>query len=165
MKALAGRLAQTLDVRRETKLEAIEADDDGWLITAESGEGFRAGTLLLTPPAPQSADLLAGCADRLPPYILPALRNIDYDPCFALLVTIDGPSRVPFPGYVRMPAGPVAWIADNAQKGISTGGTALTIHAGAEFSRNYFEAAKDDVVRLLLETAEPCISTGVKLDQ
>lgn len=155
MNALAGRLAQTLDVRRETKVEAIEADNDGWLITAESGEGFRASTLLLTPPAPQSADLLAGCAGRLPPYILPALRNIDYDPCFALLVTIDGPGRVPPPGYVRLDRGPIEWIADNTQKGVSLGTAALTIHARADFCRNHLELPKEDVARLLLEAAEP----------
>lgn len=170
MNALARKLAQALDVRRETKVESIESDAAGWLTTAQSGEGFRAGTLLLTLPAPQSAHLLAACADRLPPDILPALGNIVYDPCVALLVTIDGPCRVPSPGYVRIPGGPVEWIADNTQKGVSAGVAALTIHARAEFSRNYFESVKfesvkDATVRLLLEAAQPWLGGNVTASQ
>ena len=161
MNALAEHLAQPLEVRRETKVEIVEAKDDGWLIVTESGESLSAGTLLLTPPAPQSADLLAGCAERLPPDIFAVLGSIHYDPCFSLLVTIDGPGKVPPPGYVRPASGPVDWIADNTRKGVSAGGAALTVHASAEFSCKYFEAPKDDVVRLLLEAIEPWLGEQV----
>lgn len=89
------------------------------------------------------------------------LRSVDYDPCFSLLVTIDGPGKVPPPGYVRPASGPVEWIADNTRKGVSVGGAALTVHARADFSRNYFEAPKEDVMRLLLEAAEPWLGGQV----
>jgi predicted NAD/FAD-dependent oxidoreductase len=161
MNALAEHLARPLEVRRETKVKCIEPNGDGWLVTTGSGESLRAGTLLLTPPAPQSADLLAGCAERLPPDVISMLRSVDYDPCFSLLVTIDGPGKVPPPGYVRPASGPVEWIADNTRKGVSVGGAALTVHARADFSRNYFEAPKEDVMRLLLEAAEPWLGGQV----
>ena len=70
-------------------------------------------------------------------------------------MTIDGPGRVPPPGYIRPDQGPVEWIADNTQKGVSTGAAALTIHARADFSRRYLEAPQEDVARLLLEAAGP----------
>jgi renalase len=155
MNALAKHLAQPLNVRIETKVELVEPVDEGWLVITEKGENLRASTLLLTPPAHQSIVLLASCADRLPSEITSALNCVDYDPCFALLVTIDGPDRVPPPGYVRLDRGPIEWIADNTQKGVSTGTAALTIHARADFSRNHLESPKEDVARFLLEAAEP----------
>lgn len=161
MNTLAGRLAEGLDVRRETKVETVEPADEGWRVKTGSSEIFRAATLLLTPPAPQSTDLLNACADRLPPEILSTLGGIEYDPCFSLLVTIAGLSRVPSPGYVRPKSGPVEWIADNAQKGVSAGDAALTIHASADFSRRYLEAPKDEVARLLLEAAETWFGSRV----
>ena len=155
MKVLAKHLAKPLDVRREAKVETIEPADEGWRVTTGSGQIFHASTLLLTPPAPQTAELLSTCADRLPPEFLFTLSCIEYDPCFSLLVTIAGSSGVPAPGYVRPENGPVEWIADNKQKGISAGIAALTVHANAEFSGRYLEAPKDRVARLMLEAAEP----------
>ncbi len=155
MNALAKHLAEPFDVRTEAMVELVEPAGEGWRVITEAGETFRADALLLTPPAPQSIALLAACADQLPSEINSTLSSIDFDPCFALLVTIDGPSRVPPPGYIRLDQGPVQWIADNTQKGISTGAAALTIHARADFSRHYLEASKEDVAKLLLEAARP----------
>ncbi|MFN0167351.1 MAG: NAD(P)/FAD-dependent oxidoreductase [Bryobacteraceae bacterium] len=153
MNAFAKRLAEPFEVRTETKVGLVEPEDEGWRVTTESGQTLRAGALMLTPPAPQAIALLAACSDRLPSEISSTLNAIAFDPCFALLVTIDGPGRVPPPGYIRPNQGPVEWIADNTQKGVSTGAAALTIHARADFSRHYLEAPKEEVARLLLEAA------------
>jgi hypothetical protein len=155
MNALAKHLSEPFDVRTETKVAQAEPADDGWRVTTEAGELFRAGALLLTPPAQQSAALLGTCLERFPSAIASALNGVDYDPCFALLVVLDGASQVPPPGYIRPGGGPVEWIADNTQKGISAGAAALTIHARADFSRQYLEAPQEDVANLLLEAARP----------
>jgi predicted NAD/FAD-dependent oxidoreductase len=45
---------------------------------------------------------------------------------------------LPAPGAIQIEGGePVYWIADNNRKGISPQKSALTIHAGAEFSRTH----------------------------
>jgi hypothetical protein len=155
MNALAKHLAEPFAVQTQAKVERVEPADEGWRVITEAGEHLRAGALLLTPPAPQSIALLAACADQLPSEINSTLTSIDFDPCFALLVTIDGPGQVPPPGYIRPDQGPVEWIADNTQKGVSTGAAALTIHARADFSRHYLEAPKEGVARLLLAAAAP----------
>ncbi len=155
MNALAKHLAKPFDVRTEAMVRLVEPAGEGWRVITEAGESLEAGALLLTPPAPQSIALLAACADQLPSEINAKLKRIEFDPCFALLVTIDGPGRVPSPGHIRLDQGPIEWIADNTQKGVSTGAAALTIHARADFSRRYLEAPKDDTARLLLEAAEP----------
>jgi len=161
MNALAKHLAEAFDVRTTTKVKLAEPMGAGWIVTTEAGESFRADVLLLTPPAPQSSALLAASAHQLPPGVISALNDVVYDPCFALLVTVDGAGKVPPPGYVRLDQGPVEWIADNTQKGISTGVAALTVHARADFSRMHFNSPDEDVTRLLLQAAAPWIGGRV----
>ena len=160
MNNLAKHLAGPLDVRTAAKVVRVEAKG-GWSAVTEAGETFRAGALLLTAPAPQSAALLEECPDAAPSPILCALRSIEFDSCFALLAILDGPSRVSKPGYVRPGEGPVEWIADDTQKGVSAGAPALTIHGRADFSRRHLEAPRDLVSRLLLEAAEPAFGANV----
>lgn len=166
MNALARHLAVSLDVRREVKVERVEPMESGWRVAADGGQVFEAGTLLITAPAPQAADLLAGCTDELGSEFMADLRSVEYDPCFSLLLTLDGPSHVPSPGYVRPGDGPIAWIADNTQKGVSSAaGAALTVHATPEFTREYFDADKEQVTEMLLEAADPFIGALVTASQ
>ena len=160
MAGVVKKMAKPFEVRTTTKVERVVPLEKGWRIRTEAGEEFSAGTLLLTPPAPQSIALLSGCMDRLPTHIVSGLNGIEFDPCFALLATLAGPSRIPPPGCVRPDAGPIAFIADNTQKGISERASALTIHARADFTRSYFEM--DEVAaQLLLKAAEPWLGSRV----
>jgi predicted NAD/FAD-dependent oxidoreductase len=167
MRGVTRNLAQPLDCRFSTKVDAIELVRGEWRLKTGTGEEFRAATLLLTPPAPQSIALLSGRGESALSRILNTLQSIEFDPCLALLVTLKGPSRVPSPGYVRpsfvrTDTGPVAFIADNQQKGISPGAVALTIHASAGFSRSCFEAPPEEVARQLLDAAEPWLGSAVE---
>ena len=161
MAALAKRLAQGLDVRKETKAVSVEIGGAGWRVSTDSGEVFQADALLLTAPAPQCSQLLCGCADSIPDDVSAALAAVEYEPCFALLVTLENTASVPSPGYVRPGNGPVEWIADNTQKGVSEGSPALTIHASAAFSREHFEADQEHVARVLLAAANPFLGGKV----
>jgi renalase len=96
----------------------------------------------------------------MPEAVTARLRNIQFDPCFALLAALDAPSLVPSPGYVRPESGPVEWIADNAMKGIS-GGPVVTVHAGPRFSREYLEAPEAEIVAALMEAAGPWLGSRV----
>jgi hypothetical protein len=83
---------------------------------------------------------------------------VTYDPCFALMLVLDRPSRVPAPGGIQFAPGaePIAWLADNFQKGISPV-PALTVHATGEFSRRHFDDEPEQVSRLLLDAVRPWI--------
>lgn len=154
MNALARNLAGNLDVRTETKVTAVEPLAEFWRASTEDHATYQAAALLLTAPAPQSLALLETCATQLPAPIISALTAMEFDPCFALLVTLDGPSAVPAPGYLRLEMGPIEWIADNTQKGVSQGLPALTIHARADFSRQHLESTEQEVASLLLAAAD-----------
>jgi renalase len=149
-----------LDIRTQTTVTRVESAAGGWLVATDAGEELRADALVMTAPVPQSLALLAGCMEQLPTAVVTTLRGIAYDPCFALMVTLAGASAVPAPGFVRPENDSVAFIADNVQKGISTGVGALTIHATPEFTRRYFEASRDEVARMLIEAATPWLGSA-----
>lgn len=114
---------------------------------------------ILTPPVPQSLDLLAAAGAPLDPEVRRLLESVCYDPCFALMLVLDRPSLVPAPGAIQFDAeaaGPLAWLADNRTKGISPL-PALTVHASGRFSRDHFDAAPEEVMALLVEAARPWI--------
>ncbi len=161
MNALAKHLARHFHVQTETKIETLAVTGSHWQATSESGVTFEADALILTPPAPQSIALLGNLA----PEVTTALSVIDYDPCFALLLTLDGPSLVPAPGYTRPAGGIIDWLADNTQKGVSEGPAALTIHATGAFTRKHLNTDPAEVTRLLLEDAAPYLGSTVTASQ
>lgn len=122
-------------------------------------ERIRCHGAILTAPVPQTLELLAAGGVALDTEAGRRLAAIDYDPCFALMIVLDRPSRLPPPGAVPFPAtdeGPVAWIADNQRKGISPV-PALTVHATGRFSRDHFDRPAEEVTRMLLEHVHPWI--------
>jgi renalase len=70
------------------------------------------------------------------------------------MLVLRGPSAVPVPGAIQFAGGPIAWIADNFQKGISAV-PAVTIHARGDWSREHFEDASEAVMAMLAAAAEP----------
>lgn len=161
MNALAKQLAAPFPIRTEAKVTALQADQNRWYATTESGETFKADALVLTPPAPQTLTLLGS----LVPQVSSELAGVHFDPCFALMLLLDGPSRVPAPGYAKPAPGPIEWLADNTQKGISEGPAAVTIHATGAFTREHLDAAPEHVTRLLLEAAAPYMGSAVTATQ
>jgi predicted NAD/FAD-dependent oxidoreductase len=121
---------------------------------------------VITAPVPQALDLMrsggmigGGGGDIVAPEPLQLLESVAYDPCFSLILVLDRPSFVPEPGGIQFPAdgsSPIAWLADNRQKGISTV-PALTVHATGTFSRDHFDTPPDEVSAMLLEAVRPWI--------
>jgi renalase len=160
----AGIPAERCTIRTATRVGGIGAAGGHVRITLAADEpGARetavsAAAAIVTAPVPQALDLFAagGLDDVARAGELARLRGVDYDPCFALLLVLDRPSLVPPPGAIQFAAGPVAWIADNLQKGVSPL-PALTVHAAGDFSRRHFDDPADDVAARLLDLARPWI--------
>jgi predicted NAD/FAD-dependent oxidoreductase len=163
MSALAKNLAQSLDVRTETVVSAIRHEGEEWTVTDAAGHIYPSQTILLTAPAPQLVPLIAPVS--LPAEMKSAVAAAVFDPCFALLVLLDGPGILPAPGWVRPsqlePDHLIDWLADNTVKGISSGAAALTIHASPEFTRAHLDADRGETAALLLKAAQPWMSGRV----
>jgi renalase len=161
MSSIAKHLAQGLDVRVNTKVVRVETEGRGWLVTIESGECFSSRALLLTPPVPQSLELLTTGDFPLPERVRGELGKIEYAPCLAVLAQLSGSSLIPEPGGLWFDGEPVSWMADNQCKGVSAAaGAAVTIHAGPQFSRAHWETPECAVTAALLAVAAPWLGSA-----
>jgi renalase len=151
MSALAKHMGAGLHIRTSARVEHLEATGKQWRLTLHGGEEEIADAVVLTPPAPQSIELLGPLAAGLPA----RLKSVRYAPCFALMLALDGPSAVPGEGFVRPDGGVLSWVADNCRKGVSDGEGALTLHATPEFSKAMYEAPSERVEARMTEAAKP----------
>lgn len=170
-KWLAARLgtdgAGRCEIRTQAAVKAVATVAEGVRIDMEHGTGDRvtitARGAILTAPVPQSLDMMAaggmlGVGGGMDRTAHGSLASVTYDSCFALMLVLDRPSRVPPPGGIQFVPGsePIAWLADNLQKGVSTV-PALTVHATGRFSRDHFDAPPEDVAGILLDAVRPWI--------
>jgi renalase len=159
-RAIAEYLAQGLDVHTNTKVVDI-AYDSQWLVKTEDAQEYLGEMLLLTPPVPQSLDLLDASLMVLPLDVRFALENVSYHRCIALLALLEKPSNIPAPGGIALEDGYLAWLGDNHQKGVSPKGYAVTLHASTSFSDYYWESDDDEIAYKLLSTAADYLDSPV----
>lgn len=166
---LSSDLAGRCDIRTAAQVTAVAVDERRVRVSLKNAAGepeeLTAAGGVITAPVPQALDLmragdmLGGTAEVVPSEVRRQLETVAYDPCFALMLVLERPSLVPEPGGIQFAAdgpGPLAWLADNQQKGISSV-PALTVHATGGFSRTHFDAPPETVIARLLEAVRPWI--------
>ncbi|GAB2528086.1 NAD(P)/FAD-dependent oxidoreductase [Spirosoma aerophilum] len=151
MNAVAKALARKLPVLTAETVIFFRVDGEQWLVETESGGKYRADALLITIPAPQALALVEKSGFALSAAEVSALSAIHYQPCIAVMVALTEPSQLPAPGAIRYETGNIAWVVDNAQKGISPGQPSVTIHASADFSRVHFDGDLTAIGRQLAD--------------
>ena len=164
MRMIAKHLAQNLDVHSKIEVTAISVENGRWKLLDSSGNGFTGKALILTPPVPQSLALLNAGGVPLGKSVQEELSRFTYTSCIAVMAKMSGPSRIPSPGGIWFSGEPLAWGADNTQKGIcgETGaGSSITLHAGPDFSRDHWNDAKR-AAGFLLQEAVPWLGTRVE---
>ena len=151
--------AATADVRTETTVQRLERAPQGWMLHAADGAFGPFDGVLLTAPAPQSADLLhASALDAdLRALLVDGLRRATYRKIFSLVLAYDTP--VPRPGdcYALVNTDgqhPVSWLAFEEDKaGHVPAGSLLIAQMAAGWTRAHYSddrAALTDAVRPLL---------------
>lgn len=166
MSAIPKSVARGLDVACSQKVVRVTAEGGAWKVEAESGREDYARSLVLTPPVPQVLALLDDSGTGLPPGVRASLERVEYAPCFTLMVELDGLAELPPHGGLMVdPPSPVAWIADNARKGVpGPGGTpqersALTVNAGPGYSLRHRDDDREKVAGQLLDAVRPVLGT------
>ncbi len=164
MSAVAKHIALGLDVHLEMPVVALRRAEDRWRAETTTGRTFTAGAVVLTPPVPQSLAMLDAGGIILAPEMRARLEAVEYERCLAVMAVLNGPSRIPPPGGLTPADGPIAWIADNQSKGVSTV-PAVTIHATHAFSLEHWDRDRQESGRALLDAAAPWLGAGVKTFQ
>ena len=140
MTALPKHLAGGLEIHTNARVAEV-ALDGHWKVRLDgSSERLTGDALILTAPVPQSLDLLDLGGVELPESAHAALLSIRYHPCLTWMALPTSDRRLPPPGAIQFSDGPLQFLADNHQKGISPDAAALTIHTSQDFSRRYFDA-------------------------
>lgn len=160
MKAIPSLLANGLHVVTNAKMTQMQHDGDRWEIMLENGFRYRCSALIMTPPVPQSIDLLGSLFDEFPQRLQAVIQRLTYHRCFAVMAVLDGPSGWENPGVKTFADGALAWMADNQLKGISPV-PCVTIHASHAFSLARWEEDRQETARMMIELASPWIAAQV----
>lgn len=160
MAQLAARMTVGLDVRQSVHVDAIRKIGGRWAVTWPATRWASAGLLeadvvVLTPPAPQSAALVAGQV---------TIPELIYAATISLLVALGDHPSVPFPGGVQLQDDPTwSWIGDNMAKGVSPV-PAVTLHTRSEIAAARWEQDDDVLTTDLLRAASPWLGEAEILD-
>lgn len=152
MTAVAKFLATDIHVMRATRVDSIGQQGNGWLAELNNGETVNAKAMLITSPVPQTIDLLATGKITVPTDKQARLNRIQYESCIAVMAILDGPTAIESPGAIALEDGPIAWITDNLQKGVSKI-PAVTIHASGDFSAEHLSHDRMEIGQRLIDAA------------
>jgi predicted NAD/FAD-dependent oxidoreductase len=152
MTAVAKHLATDIDVMRNIRVETITQQQTQWRAELDNGETVTANKLLITSPVPQTLDLLATGNIAVPADKQARLERIEYESCIAVMAILDGPTAIEVPGAIAMEDGPISWISDNLQKGVSEI-PAVTIHGSGEFSAQHLDHDRMEIGQQLIDAA------------
>jgi hypothetical protein len=157
MNSIPKKLAENLNVKVNEKVTTIT----GNTLKTESGNTYDFDRLLITIPIPQVIELLQHSKitptenDRF------VLSSIEYDPCIAVMAVLKQSTDIPSGGII-LENQPVAWIADNFQKGITPFPT-VTLHASADYSKHHLEEDLKVVSKEMLTSVNQYIPTDTLL--
>lgn len=153
MTGIAKHLARDLEVQLDTEIERLERHDGRWHAFSKGGYRLESDQLLLTAPVLQSLALLSRSEIELPAAARQTLEALRYEPCFAVMAQLEGPSQIPPPGALYLNQDVLWWIADNFQKGISPREGSVTIHSSGPWAQQHYERDQREVGAALIEAA------------
>ena len=137
-------------VLRETKVTDIRRHTSSWEVRSEDGRTFQSRALLMTPPPPQSATLLAQAA----PSAAGMLQTMTMAPCLALAARY-ARQNFPWKGIQAAEHPVVSWIGNDTSKRAERhpDATVVVIHASPQFSAEYFGGEESAIAAKLLQSA------------
>lgn len=162
MTAVPKQIADGIEVHTSERVTRLERADGTWRVDTEGGSVFLARSCILTPPVPQTVELLdasdceVGADDRV------VLEQLEYEPCHAVLAVCDGTPKLPENGVLEFERGNLRRIMDNTRKGISPDMHSVTIHSMGDFSAAHIDDDPMEVGRSLLDEAQSIIEVPVR---
>ncbi len=147
-------LAAGLDVISGERVTEICCEDNLWRIVTSTGGSFKAPALILTPPMPQTLELLKECEFRLDSDTNRELSRISYDRCIAAMYIMDRQSKIPMPGGLVPDSALVKWISDSYTKGITDEPCGVLVHSTSKFALEYWESEDEQIASMLKREIE-----------
>ncbi|WP_302082044.1 NAD(P)/FAD-dependent oxidoreductase [Salinibaculum rarum] len=156
---IAKRLFARTDatVEHETRVETVTRADDAWTVTDTDGKQWGPfDVLVLNPPAPQTAQLLADAEwdDPLRSDLAGAVGDVDYRTIYTAVLHYPFELDVPYYALVNTDKEhDVGWVAREECKGghVPDGESLLIVQAGHEWSVAHYDDSPADNVAALAE--------------
>ena len=162
MTGIGKHLMQDLDVQLGYEIETLARENGVWRAATSDGTTFCGEELILTAPIPQALQLFDTSDSQLPGAMRATLESVTYEPCFAVLAQLDGPSNLAPPGLLYVNGDPIWWIADNYQKGVSPIEGSVTIHSSGGWARAHYDDDQTEVGEALIEASKDWLGRPVK---
>lgn len=152
MNNIPKKMASSLNVFLNEKVILIENNT----VKTEAGNIYPFDNLLITMPIPQVIDLFKNSKMVLSEKDKFVLGEIEYKPCLAVMAVLKEPTKI-VSGGIILENQPVAWIADNFQKGITEIPT-VTIHASSAYSAKHFDDDLKEVEKDMLSSVNQYVN-------
>ncbi len=142
MNILGKVLGKGLEVRLETQISQVKRIGTVWELTDSAGNIFRDEQVIFNLPAPQLIALIKDVWDVSP------LEPVQFDPCFALMVTLEQDLNVPWKA-AQLEHSVLSWIARDHTKRptqhLTDAPPVLVVHASGSWSKSWLERDLKDV--------------------
>lgn len=148
MNTIPKKMASSLNIVVNEKVILIANNT----ITTESGNVYSFDNLIITIPVPQVIDLFQNSKIVFSEKDKSVLATVEYEPCIAVMAVLKKPTDI-ISGGIILENQPVAWIADNYQKGITQIPT-VTIHASSAYSAARFDDNLQEIAEELLASVK-----------
>ena len=146
MSSLGRYLSQGLDIRLETRIEALEGRPHAWILRDTEGRDYGPYALvLISAPGPQALALLPK-GSRL----RPQAEAMTYAPCWAVMAEFEREALSPWDG-VKLSEGALAWAARDSSKPGRPPGERWVLHASPQWTRDHLEDSPESVIEALSE--------------
>lgn len=166
MNQLVKKLASNVPLQTTFKVHRLLRDQDNYRVISEEGDGVTSKAILLTPPAPQTVQLLERSEVHLSADAMTSLRNIHFDPALVCLLTLKGElTFLSSEGHTDsdLPDG-IERIVENHAKGISQE-KITTIYATSDFSKKAYDEDDDVILDELVSRLSHLLPTDLIRDR
>ena len=146
MNAVCRHVAADLDVTCETRVGRLERAGARWRLSSTADRELgRFDAVVVSAPAPQTAELLAAAA----PELSARAAEVEMTPCWAVMAAFDRPLDLGFDAaFVH--GSPLRWAARNSSKPGRPRDEAWVLHASPDWSNRNLERPPEEVARELL---------------
>ena len=161
MNAIPQHLSLGLNIYQSMCVEKLHYEDSIWQLVMKSGEILSCQELVLTPPLPQVVSLLQGSNLLNQLKEGASLTSVEYEKGLSLLLVLDKPCTIPYPGCLKLESGPVSWIADNSQKEGFSDQYCITVHANPQYADETWNDENNEVAEGMIKSIKPLLGSSV----
>ena len=138
MHSLPLKISKNLNVFQKTTIKTLKLLKHDWFLEGSDNINFSSKYLIMTPPLPQTIKLLSKHICLFDKNFLDEIKNINYDKCISLMMSIKKETNIKFPGAMQKPNSFWDFVTDNKIKKKKKK-HCITAHASASFSDYIWE--------------------------